>query len=244
MTKRREFLTGLVTAGVGAAAAGTGLGAQAALPKPEDVRPGVIDPRRKDAFPDVIVTDQHGVHHRLYDDLIEGRVVMLNFMSIRNEINYPVTLNLSRVAGLLGDRLGRDVHMYSITKDPAHDTPARLKEFAQVFGAPENGWLFLTSSQTETVALATRMYRHSHSRVGKGTAGIQFCTPQGNADVVFYGNGAVGLWGAFPGLIQPEDAAERITWVMPSAGGAGGVPRRAGPRRVDAPGPRSSNREA
>jgi protein SCO1/2 len=46
---------------------------------------------------------------------------------------------------LLGDRLGREVHLYSITLQPLMDTPEVLKAYAVRHGA-QPGWTFLTGA--------------------------------------------------------------------------------------------------
>jgi protein SCO1 len=65
-------------------------------------------------------------------DLIKNKTVIVNFMYTRCEggICEPSTRNLVQVQKALGERLGKDVFIYSITLDPANDTPAVLKEYA------------------------------------------------------------------------------------------------------------------
>src|SRR5258708_23902101 len=82
-------------------------------------------------FPNVVVYTHDGRKALFYDDLLRGKMVMVNCMSIKNESNFPVTRNLARVQRLLGNRLGRDLVMYSITVDPEHDTPKALTAFAE-----------------------------------------------------------------------------------------------------------------
>src|SRR5438093_7277127 len=48
--------------------------------------------------------------------------------------------------------MGRDVFMYSITLDPAHDTPKVLARYARAFGVGP-GWLFLTGDAADLEAL-------------------------------------------------------------------------------------------
>ena len=45
------------------------------------------------------------------------------------------THNLVKVQEALGDHLGRDVFMYSISLDPAVDTPSVLADYAKELGA-------------------------------------------------------------------------------------------------------------
>ena len=236
MTNRRQLITGLpavVVAGVagsGSPAARAAAEAQAIASRP---KANVIDPRVRDAFPDIEMTDQFGRAHNLYNDLINKNIVLLNFMSVRDESSLAVTAKLAKLAERLGDKLRTgEVRMLSITRDSKNDTPTRLKEFAKAHGAPKY-WLFLTGEQRNADDLSLRMYRmkHGHRPGARKT------------DIVFYGNGSVGVWGGFPVDIQISDMAERITWVMPGSKPEGTMTR-AGPRVYDSKDRRSHNRQA
>src|SRR5215212_6196926 len=96
-------------------------------------------------FPNVVVVTHEGRRALFYNDLLRGRVVLVNCMSIANDAAYPVTENLARVQRLLGERAGRDIFIYSITVDPVRETPRALAEFAEAHGAGP-GWLFLTGT--------------------------------------------------------------------------------------------------
>ncbi|GAW33302.1 hypothetical protein RA2_00338 [Roseovarius sp. A-2] len=194
---------------------------------------GVIDQNARDSFPNVMMVNQDGLGMAFYEGFIENKVVMMHFMSLRDEQHLPITRNMAKVVHELGDKVGRDVFVYSITRDPEHDTPSRMAAYARELNAPE-GWHFLTGTPQHCADLAFRMYRMSHATLpGKR-----------KIDVVFYGNGKAGLWGTFPYDIRPDDAAERVTWVMPQpAHQPGEKLRRAGPRVFDQTDPRNHNRE-
>lgn len=226
MTDRRKFLTTLPAAAAGVAA--TVSVAQAAVPAAIPV----IDIEKRDAFPIAEVYSHLGEKLRFYEDLVENKVVMVNFMSIESEKDFPITKFIASVADELGDKLGRDVFINSITTDPARDTPKALLAFAKKFGL-RDGWRFVTTTNEEVQALTTRLYRHpAHSTSGK---------PR-KVDIVFYGNGGAGVWGTFPTSIQPNDAAGRMAWVMPRERRA--ELKQAGPRRLNADaGTVSHNRE-
>jgi protein SCO1/2 len=53
---------------------------------------------------------------------------------------------LGRLQSKLGERLGKDILIVSITVDPARDTPEKVKAYAGVFAA-RKGWLFLTGKK-------------------------------------------------------------------------------------------------
>lgn len=183
------------------------------------------------AVPDVGVITHTGKPAKLYSDLIDGRVVTINFMSIKREAAFPVSARLAEMAALLGDRLGRDVHMISITTDSDHDTVERLSAFHREMGG-HAGWTFVHTPLHSAQMVAHRFYRH-----GRDVA------LNGRLDIIQYGNAKAGLWGAFPWDIKPHDAADRVSWVMPRAVHTG-EHRRAGPRPLDGPGQRWNNRLA
>jgi protein SCO1/2 len=80
---------------------------------------------------------------------MKDRKVLINFIFTRCEQACPLdTAKLAQVQKLLGPRVGRDIFMYSITLDPAHDTPEALKAYAGKFGA-RPGWLFLTGKRED-----------------------------------------------------------------------------------------------
>ena len=258
MTNRRQFLTGIpVAAAVGftttagnsseraayeraaakKAAAGRlavnapGPNGTALLCNPIDSG-GVIDISQRDAFPNVMMANQNGLGMAFYEGFIENKVVMMHFMSLKDEEHFPITRQVGKVVAELGDKVGKDVHVYSITRDPEHDTAERLSAFAKELGAPA-GWQFLTGTKQHCADLAFRMYRMGHStQPGKR-----------KVDVVFYGNGAAGLWGAFPHDIRPDDAANRLSWIIPQPMPKDGKLRRAGPRVFNLKDTHNHNRE-
>ena len=74
-------------------------------------------------LPNVDLVAHTGQRVRFYDDLVKDKKVIINFMYAKCEgICVPVTANLVRVQKLLGDRVGRDIFMYSITLKPAQDS--------------------------------------------------------------------------------------------------------------------------
>lgn len=110
-----------------------------------------------DWFPNVPLVTHDGESVRFFDDLIEGKVVAINFIYTSCPDTCPVeTARLMQVAELLGDRLGEDVFFYSITIDPDYDTQPVLKAFADSWDLPE-GWKFLTGDEEDLVLLRTKL---------------------------------------------------------------------------------------
>ena len=108
-------------------------------------------------FPNVELTSSKGEKVRFFDDLVEGKVVMINFIYTRCPDACPLeTARLSEVYQILGDRVGQDVFMYSITIDPGYDTPEVLTEFMQTYQI-EDGWEFFTGKEEEILLLRKKL---------------------------------------------------------------------------------------
>ena len=106
-------------------------------------------------FPNVpLVTDEGKTVH-FFDDLIEDKVVVINFIYTSCPDTCPLeTAQLVRVQKLMGDRLGKDVFFYSISIDPKNDTPEVLKEYKQRFKA---NWTFLTGEKADIIKLRKKL---------------------------------------------------------------------------------------
>lgn len=108
-------------------------------------------------FPNVPLVTQDGKTVRFFDDLIEGKVVVINFVFTTCSAACPLeTARLREVKELLGDRVGRDIFFYSISIDPLNDTPAVLKEYAERFDTGP-GWTFLTGSPDDILLLRQKL---------------------------------------------------------------------------------------
>lgn len=174
-------------------------------------------------FPNVVVHTHEGEKALFYDDLLRGKLVLINCMSIRNEAQYPITSNLAKLQRLLGNKVGRDVFMYSITVDPANDTPQALKTFAEKHQA-QPGWLFLTGDRGVTELLRARLFDSGIRQHEHGTGPIEDCS----LALLRYGNEAVGLWGSVPAKSKPASIAMRLSWIEFGSATAA-TPRRGGP---------------
>ncbi len=97
--------------------------------------------------PDVELVDQDGKPVRLRELLSGNRTVIADFVFTTCTTVCPVLSGiLSRMQPKLGDHLGKDVLMVSVTLDPARDTPAKLKAYAKRWKAGP-GWVWLTGSK-------------------------------------------------------------------------------------------------
>lgn len=111
----------------------------------------------RDYFPNVVLQDQDGRDLRFYDDLLRGKVVSINFVYTTCTDVCPLdTAHLREVQRLLGDRVGRDVYMYTISINPERDRPADLRRFMRTYDVGP-GWTFLTGSPEDVQLLQRRL---------------------------------------------------------------------------------------
>jgi protein SCO1/2 len=104
-------------------------------------------------LPNVALVTHDGRRVRFYDDLVRDRKVVLTFVSSRAPAeSEKVTHNLAAIQRLFGNRVGRDMFLYSIARNPERDTPAALKSWATWSGAGP-GWKFLTGAPKDVETL-------------------------------------------------------------------------------------------
>src|SRR5262245_19884616 len=107
----------------------------------------------KDYFPNLPVVSQDGKTRRFYDDLIKGKIVVISFIFTNCKDICPITTaRLAQVEEKLGESVGRDIFLYSITVDPENDSPQKLKDFADAFHAGP-GWQFITGRPEDIRAI-------------------------------------------------------------------------------------------
>jgi len=156
-------------------------------------------------FTDVELIDQDGKPRRLYSDLLAGKTVVVDSFFTSCTGSCPaVAATLARIQAALGDRLGRDVVLLSLSVDPQTDTPARLKEYAGRLGA-RPGWYFLTGSK-QNVDLALRKLGQYSER------------KEDHTNLLIVGNERTGLWKKVFGLAKPEEVLAIVQGVLDDRG--------------------------
>jgi protein SCO1/2 len=154
------------------------------------------------------LVDQNDKAVDLYRDVIADHTVVIHSFFTGCTESCPVTMNtLKAVQGRLGDRMDREVRLVSISVDPAHDTPAALKAYAQRVQA-KPGWLFLTGS-SEQVGNALK-------RIGQYVD-----EPTAHMDLIVAGNMRTGLWKKILGTAPLVQTSELILGVVDDKGAAG-----------------------
>ena len=171
---------------------------------PAHAAPGAAPPGRGD-FPNVVLLNQHGQQLRFFDDVIRGnRTIVVNFIYAQCGDICPMTMsNLARVQELLGDKLGREVHLASISIDPVRDSPAVLKGYADRFSA-RPGWQFLTGRPNDIDKIRRKLGAFDRDPA------IDRDKTQ-HTGLLTYGNQARGRWSRVSALADPRLIFASIT---------------------------------
>jgi protein SCO1 len=161
---------------------------------------------RQRYFPNLVLTTHLGKRVQLYDDLIKDKIVIFNMMYAKCEgICMPITRNLVKVQTLFGNRMGKDIFMYSFTLKPEEDTPGQLAHYAHMHKVGP-GWSFLTGSPADMELIRRK---------------LGFTDPDPKADkdksnhigVIKYGNEPLERWGGCPGMSKPAWIVKTVGWV-------------------------------
>jgi protein SCO1 len=165
-----------------------GHAAQAGSAKPSAV---------KVRFDDSVLTDQTGRALKLKTDVMAERIVVLDFVYTTCTTVCPVlTALLANVQNQLDDGARSEVRLVSISVDPARDTPARLKEYADRRGV-KPGWFWLTGPT---------------GRINEVLKGFGAYTPsfEDHPPLVLVGDARSGQWTRFYGFADPKAVLAKV----------------------------------
>src|SRR5690349_21705660 len=210
---RRKFVSFATMAPLAAAVLSQGPIALAALkdPKGRTWAPLTQNSARKRLqrlhLPNLPLTSHEGKQVLFYDDLVKDKVVSLNFFYANcDEICPLVTANLARVQKILGDQVGRDIHMYSFTLKPEEDTVEVIRKYREMHGRGP-GWSLFTGCTCDMDKLRV-------------TIGFTYPDPAIDKDKVqrldnlLDGNGALMDWTACPGMADALLIAETLGYII------------------------------
>ena len=154
-------------------------------------------------FPNTIVQTHDGRKLRFYDDVVRGKVVVYNMMySVCTGICPGNTANLLQVQRALGDRLGKDIFMVSMTLQPAFDTPKALNDYVKSYGI-KPGWTFLTGDPKEMDVIRRKLgFFNDDPTIDADLAN--------HTGMVRVGNEKLDRWFVLPALGVPGQMARAI----------------------------------
>lgn len=157
-------------------------------------------------FTDIELVDQNGAKLRFYSDLLQGKTVIIDsFFATCQGSCLPMTRNLEKVQEALGDRLGKDARIISISVDPTVDTPAELKAFSKKFHA-RPGWYFLTGSKENVEFVLKKLGQFVEDK-------------NDHYNIFIIGNERTGLWKKAFGLAKAEEIVKVVDSVIDDKGG-------------------------
>ena len=140
---------------------------------------------------DLELVTQDGKRVKFKSDVINDKLVAMTFIFTSCTTICPVySAIFSRLQPLLGDRLGSEVILVSITMDPTRDVPRRMKKEAKKFQA-KPGWYYLTGKKGNV------------DQVLEGLdAYFQDFTL--HPPMALVGDGKTGTWKRYTGFPKPE----------------------------------------
>ena len=165
---------------------------RAMLEKPaEPARPADVDLR------DLALVDQDGRQVSFVSEVIGDRIVVMDFVYTSCTTICPVlSAVFGQVQERLGDQLGDEVALVSVSVDPVRDTPQRLKAYAARHRA-QPGWVWLTGPKTTMDEVLN----------GLGAYSPNF---EDHPAMVLVGDGRSGEWSRFFGFPSPDRLMEQV----------------------------------
>jgi protein SCO1/2 len=143
------------------------------------------------AIPPVRLVREDGAVVSLPEEMNDGRPIVLNFIFTTCGSICPM---MSSVFAQFERRLGADaagVHVMSISIDPEHDTPARLREYAHRFHAGA-GWHHYTGTLEASIAAQQAFDVYRGSKMSHAAVTLMRAAPG-------------QPWLRIEGLVKPDD---------------------------------------
>jgi len=136
---------------------------------------------------DLQLVNQDNLQQRFKSDVIGDRLIAIAFTYTTCTTICPILDSIFvKLQDKLGDRLGREVSLITLSIDPVNDIPPRLKAYSRKLKA-KPGWIFLTGNKVnvDKVLIGLDVY----------SADILNHTPS-----ILVGDGRTGVWRRFYGF--------------------------------------------
>jgi protein SCO1/2 len=162
--------------------------------------PNTVSPAER-YFGDVLLTNQDGKQLRLYTDVLKGNVVIINsFYSTCSGVCRVTIPVFKQLQESLGERVGKDVRLVSITVDPENDNPEVLRKYAAGVGA-KPGWDFLTGDRQTVDQVLYKLGLYTNAK-------------EDHSNVFIIGNEPTGLWKKVLGIAPPYEILRSVESVL------------------------------
>jgi protein SCO1/2 len=144
-----------------------------------------------------MLVDQDGQELMFVSDVIGDNIVVMDFVYTTCTTICPVLSALfTQVQGKLGDAVGDEVMLVSMSVDPVRDTPQRLKAYSAKHRAGQ-GWLWLTGPKGDVDDVLT----------GLGAYTSNF---EDHPSMVLIGDGRTGEWTRLFGFPNPDRVVQIV----------------------------------
>jgi protein SCO1/2 len=148
-------------------------------------------------LPDLELLDQDGRSLKFRSDLVQNRQVVIDFIYTSCGTVCPILSSVfAQLQEELGDALGEEVLLISISVDPGTDRPERLKAYAERYQA-KPGWTFLTGERQTIDQLLSAL----------GTYAFELSE---HPPSVLVGNAGKGHWTRFNGFPKPQEIHQAL----------------------------------
>ncbi len=99
--------------------------------------PAAAEPAASHSIPDALLLDQEGRQVHFYSDMVEGRVVAIQFIFTSCRLSCPLLgVQFGKLQKMLGDRLDHGVRLVSLSVDPLVDRPEKPGRLGETFSRP------------------------------------------------------------------------------------------------------------
>jgi len=188
--------------------AGAAAAALAPLARTATARAAGLHQDGAEWFTNVEVKSHDGRTLRFYDDLMKGKIVLINFFYTDCDELCPLaTQNLAYLQDMLAPRFGKQIFMISITLRPTLDTPERLASYARMYGVGP-GWDMITGRPEDIELL-----RHRLGFVDSDP--VQDADLEQHLGTVRIANEPMHRWVMCPSLLNPAAIVRAVKRVIP-----------------------------
>lgn len=157
---------------------------------------GAVAGETRVTLPNVVLRDAHGKAFVFRPESFRGKVVVVDFIFTSCTTICPALSSvMASVQRGLGEQMGRDVLLLSISVDPANDTPPVMRAYAQRIGAGKD-WLWLTGN-TGDIARVLRAF------------GLSTGKPNDHPPLILVGDPVGNRWQRWVGVPTPAAVVER-----------------------------------
>jgi protein SCO1/2 len=167
--------------------------------QPQD--PRALEEKNKAYFSDLKVETHEGQEARFYTDLLKDRIVVISFFYTNCPTAQMSLVTLFKLQKMLGEQLGKEIHLLSISVDPERDSLKAVQEYAGKYN-PKKGWLFLTGKKENLDAINLKL-------------GNRSLIPESHIQVFLLGNLRTGQWMRLPETARAEAVAEGLRNLQP-----------------------------